>query len=57
MSEIFNFEPSYDADRTNKLFAFLATNSDINKLANKIQAAKSLKANQLSLKNYSSLAI
>lgn len=42
-------EPQYEATN-DKLYAFLATNSDISKLALKIQATNSFKLNTCSLK-------
>lgn len=52
MNNLSAVEPPYEATN-NKLFAFLATNSDISKLALKIQATNGFKMNTYSLKKVS----
>ena len=56
MNNLSEVEPQYEAT-SNRLFAFLATNSDISKLALKIQATNSFKMNTYRLKKASMTAV
>lgn len=50
MENFYESELNYEFTNNDRLFAFLATNSEISKLALKIQAAKTAKLNVLNLR-------
>ena len=57
MNYLESFVYDCEENRNSKLYEFLATNYDINNLANKIYAAKNAKINLLNLKKISNAAI
>ena len=53
MTNLGKIQTAYSFQNSSRLFSALATKTDISKLAYKIQAAKALRANELTLKKVS----